>query len=141
MLSKGKESAIRASFLPLHRSDLGILSGISECIFFKHILCYIRIRFSNSTCHGLCRIAVDLLHQHLLCPIYMTNYMLGSEQQPWNGILKKKFARVDNFVNCYPMNTSKDWNCFLHLHTHPAISTCLTSIMSGAWGFIMFWGE
>lgn len=54
ILSKDERSGRRASFLSLQRSDLfDILSGISECIFLKYILFYIRIRFHNNMGPGL----------------------------------------------------------------------------------------
>lgn len=46
-------SGKRDSSLSLQRCDLGILRGISDCIFLKYVLFYIRIRFGNSICHGL----------------------------------------------------------------------------------------
>lgn len=120
-LSIDDRSGRRDSSLSLRRCDLGILRGISNCIFLKYILSYIRIRFSNSICHGLGLQLTYCINTLFVLFIWQTTSSV------LNNCLKMEFwgknVILDNFVNCSNMNASKDRNCFLpslyassHLH-------------------------
>lgn len=120
-LSLDDRSGKRDSSLSLQRCDLGILRGISDCIFLKYVLFYIRIRFRNSICHGLGLQLTYCINTFFVLFIWQTTSSVLNnclEMEFW-----KKNVILDNFVNWYNMNASKDRNCFLpsfyassHLH-------------------------